>query len=254
MKHVIFILSFSLTCCTVFSQQAGVDKTDKDIRKFNKFLGQDKATALDQAVESLDNFLTVNYPDQKTQKERTRAFLQQLSTSLAPDSNWTFDTETNKVILRKLETSGMRQEIKLYGYEEYTPKYFIDNLNLQGREDSITELGELTVELEEELIPVSREDSAEQAKREAEMQSRLDSSLWFNTMGQFLYGLAKYAPNDTLVQEYTEARQAAGNISVNIIIDAYLNQYIDYDNPFFKRMVVADLYMDLMKWDIDRKK
>ena len=245
-------------------QTTSVDLSDNEsgLQEFNNFLGTEKSNALDQMVKSFDNFLQINYPDKKTQGKRTRAFLEQLATNYSPDTNWTFDTEKNIEILRQLEVSGMRREIWLYGYEDFEPKYNIHSLFVDNEDDTIAEYGILDIDLEEEeLIPLTKRDSAQQSefeerirKREEELQQKRDSALWLNMWGQFLYGLAKYS-KDTIITDYVEAQLAAGHISISIIIDGFLNYYTnkDYEKPLTKRVMVANLYGHLMRLDIERK-
>lgn len=176
-----------------------------NLKGFNEYLGKDKADALDQAVESFDDFLSTNYPDKETPKDRTRAFLKDLERTYGwADSNWIFKTGENKEILEKLETSGMRREIEEYGYEK-------------------------------------------------EYRNPYDSTLNFNMWGQYITGLDKYA-QDSIIQGYVSDKLVAGNINMVLVVRAFLNPDIDYDNPFIKRIIVVEMYRDLMRWDIKRAK
>jgi hypothetical protein len=259
MKHIIIILSILTLCCCRTTNDNNIDYK---LEQFNEFLGQEKANALDQAVKSFEDFLIVNYSDQNTRDKRIRSFLKQLSINPAPDSSWVFDTQRNKAIIQMLETSGMRREILLYGYENYTPQYLINEFQLGENKDSIELFDVITIAIDEsEFIPIIDVDSTERARiekrsreTEREMQNLRDSALWHNPFGQFLYGLNKYGYEDTLVNAYTQAREALVFISFVYIVDALLNPKIEYYNPFITRIIVADIYLELMQWDIERKK
>ena len=237
-------------------QTTSLDTNDNNFKGFNDFLGQEKANALDQVVNSFDTFLATNFPDKETQGERTLAFLQKLSITFTPDTSWIFDTKKNIKIIKKLESSGIRKEILLYEYEDYIQKYFISNLYLKKGEDSMTEALMVEEEIIEEIvlnIGLDTTGEAERRRRDKEMEEKYDSALWFNVFGQFLYGLARFTQKDSLIQGYVQDRICMGRGPFWFLIPSYMESEIDYDSPFIKRMLVADLYIELLQWDIERK-
>jgi hypothetical protein len=143
----------------------------------------------------------------------------------------------------------MRQEIRLYGYEDYD--YGLDSSNY------------LTVEIEEEeIIPIAGQDSTELAEQELRRQeimekqkNRLDSSLWFNIYGKYLQGLKTVQDRDRRIQNYIEAVETSGGTTISIAIDGALKGYDpkDYEDPFIKRILFAEIFWHIIQWDIRRK-
>jgi hypothetical protein len=249
LNHIIAIGLLAISCSTLSQEK------NKDLKEFNDFLGQEKANALNSAVESFDQFLMTNFPDNEA--ERTEAFLEYVQENFEPKSTWSLPTKRNKKIISEFESSGLRQEIWVYGYEEYEPQYDIYELLPPEQPDTsdIQNLGELDLDelFEEDIIPISNIDSAEIARREKELEERIKNSLHFNNYGQYLYALAKFNLSDTTVQEYVDAKVVAGNISPVLIASGLLSQNIDFKDSFIKRILVTEFYYWIMKWDIERK-
>ena len=249
LNYIIVIGLLAISCSTPSQEK------NNNLKEFNEFLGQVKADALNSAVESFDQFLKTNFPDNES--ERTEAFLEYMQENLEPNSTWNLPTKINKKIISEFESSGLRKEIWIYGYEEYEPQYDIyEVFPLEETDTSdIQNLGELDLDvlIEEEIIPISNIDSAEIARREKEMEERMRNSLHFNNNGQFLYGLAKFNLSDTTIQGYIDAKIVAGDISPVLIASGLLSQNIDFEEPFIKRILVTEFYYWIMKWDIERK-
>lgn len=238
---------------------------NKNLNNFNQYLGTTKSSVLDQAVFSLESFLLVNYPKTKKDK-RVHSFLKDLAlaSNTGPDTNWVFNTKINKELVVDFESSGMRKEIAIYGYENYENNFLIDSLYFEedkSNNENVVE-GEMVLEelIKEDSIYNYGRDTTGDAEfyRISEEQNklliaRMDSNLSFNVYGQFLYALAKHTENDVAIQNYVEARREAGDLSPSLLFNAYLEQDFDYNSPFFKRILVADVYLDLIKWDINRK-
>lgn len=68
---IITCIGFLLICCSTAEQ----DKRENDIESLNTFLGAEKANALNDAVESFEQFLQINYPYLDNQNARVKAFL-----------------------------------------------------------------------------------------------------------------------------------------------------------------------------------
>jgi len=243
MKLITYILTIIFLVGFIQAQRC-----KNDLKGFNNFLGHEKASALNDCINSFDNFINNNYVDYKNTNKRIRTFLEQLSNSYIPDSTWILETEENKKILNRFEKSGMRKEIWLYGYEDYEIEYISENNNTDTQKV-------VNFEIEEEIIPVTRQvDTIDYEKLVKELKSQHDSSLWSNIMGQFLYGLSKYAPHDPDIQSYVEAKQMAGNIASELVVNAFLKEIKNYNEPFIKRIIFVEFYYNIMKWDIERKK
>jgi hypothetical protein len=84
------------------------------------------------------------------------------------------------------------------------------------------------------------------------MKLRYENSLHFNTYGQFLYGLAKYAPTDSFIIGYVDAKLLVGNISPSMLSDGLMKLNPDLQESFLKRIIVVEFYYQIMKWDIER--
>lgn len=249
MKNTIYILIFLLlgflTNCQKYPKN--------DIANFNEFLGNEKAIALNEAIKSFDRFLGTNFPNQVNQSDRTKEFLKQFINSNIPDSSWIFTTKRNKKILEQLESSGLRKEIWIYGKENYAEKYNVYDLIYPFKNDSSQSLVELEI-IENEIIPIPRPatDSTDLARIENELDEQYNHLPVINEKGEFLYGLAKFANNDSIVHEYVEVKLVAGDISPGIVASAFLSQIEDFENPFIKRMIFVELYYWMMKWDIEK--
>jgi hypothetical protein len=121
------------------------------------------------------------------------------------------------------------------------------------KNDSSKSLGELEI-IEDEIIPIPRPatDSTELARIEKELDEQYNNLLLTNEKGEFLYGLAKFANNDSNVHEYVEVKLIAGDISPSLVAFAFLSQIKDFENPFIKRMIFVELYYWMMKWNIEK--
>ena len=250
-NYVIIIGLLSISCST-WSQEK-----NNYLKDFDDFLGQDKATALNSAVESFEQFLKTNYPDLDNQSKRTRAFLEYHQNNFEPDATWNLPTKRNQKIISDFEESGLRKEIWIYGYEEYEPKYDIYEILHPEEQDTsiIQDPGDFDLydPYDEEILPLSNIESAEIARHEKEMKDRIRNSLHFNSYGQYLYALTKYTLNDTTIQHYVEVKVLVGNTPSGVIASGLLSQGIDYDNPFIKRILIAEFYYWIMKWDTERQ-
>jgi hypothetical protein len=247
LNNIIAIGLFAISCSTLNQEK------NNNLKEFNNFLGQDKANVLNSAVESFDQFLKTNFPGDES--KRTEAFLEHLQENFEPDSTWNLPTKRNKKIISEFESAGLRKEVWTYGYEEYQPHYDIYEILTPEVQDTSTQvIGELDLDLiEEEIIPISNIDSVEIERHQKEMDERIRNSLHFNSYGQYLYALAKYNLSDTTIQGYVEAKLAARNIDPSLIASGLLSQEIDFEDPFIKRILVADFYYWIMNWDIERK-
>ncbi len=249
-KTFILLIALLLFESLVFGQQ----RSKNDIQAFNSFLGKEKAKALNAAVASFDQFLLKNYGNLNSCSSRTKAFLEQIDNLNEPDSLWTFETEKNIKIIETFETSGLRKDIWLYENEEYESKYNIHEFLKPEAQDSIpiTNLGELDIDLiEAEIIPITEIDSAAIARFDKEMEERNKNLLLSNARGKFFYGLAKFNSSDSLILDYVEA--TGFNISPAVIAGGFLDQDINFEEPFIKRIVAVEFYFWIMKWDIARK-
>ena len=218
MRHLIYIFLL-----TIFSscQESDHQIIEPELKEFNNHLGHDKAAVLNKAVNSFENFLKNNFPDQDEQQERLLRFLQLISNDEWPNPNWKLQTEANKEILEEFETSGLRKEFRLYGYEEDPNR------------------------IEEEIIPITHSGKPNN-------EPSIDSVGYFRALGLFRISLAESSTKDSLIMKYVGARRI-GNLPYENLAEGLLANNISYSNPIHKRIMIIDFYYDLMKWDVERK-
>lgn len=228
-----------------------------NLDEFNKFLGQEKSLAFNNLVESFDSFIKSNYPDNDNHSDKIRMFLKKFSNEFLLDSLWVFQTSTNQEIFELIESSGLRREIWVYQYEDYEPNYNIFELISENKPDSTydTVVSVMDYPMTDEILTTqTTEDSIKFAERDKELYEKYSKQLTFNIYGQYLYGLAKYNPTNDFIQEYVKVKIAAGDIAYEIMSNVLLDGVENYDEPFIKRMIATEIYYDLIKWDIQRKK
>lgn len=218
MRSLIYI--FLLTI--ISSCQGSDDQTiEPTLKEFNNHLGQDKAAPLKKAADSFDKFLKTNFPDQTDQQQRALRFIQLISKNEWPNQDWDLPTEMNKKILEEFETSGLRKEFRLYGYEK-------------GSND-----------MEDEVISIIQ-------GGDVNAQKTIDSSGYFRVFGLFRTSLAELSKADSLTLHYVEARDM-GNLPYENLAKGLLANNFHYSDPIHKRIMIIDFYYDLMKWDVERK-
>lgn len=247
---------------TVLAQFGFAQTVKNDLDGFENFLGEEKSNSLNALVKSFDKFLRLNYPEVEAGNARIHKYLldYEKGNRYYPDSlpKWKFDYKDISSTLKQLQTSGMRKEIFIYGYEELDNSYSLDGFFTDPFADTnATDLGSLIIEdLEEELISFWPDDmdSTEWQRRIEESERRSDSLLFTNIRGQFLYGLAKFSLKDTTVQSLLEAVNIIGGLPEITMVDKRRGQQTNYDEPFFKRLIVADTYYLIINAENEKKK
>ncbi|MFN2430250.1 MAG: hypothetical protein ABR574_09555 [Cryomorphaceae bacterium] len=186
----------------------GQDTTDVELERFNKFLGLERAAALSEAVDSFDRFLLTNYPEFDNSRDRSRAFLKQIAQHNKPNESWILETERNAKIIESFESTGLRKEIWVYGYEAYESEHDFSKVLPPVVPDTpeIHELGELDIDLvEDETVPIGKVDTAEIARRAQQREEARLNSLSTNYEGDYLYALLRYAPQDSFAYDFAAA-------------------------------------------------
>ena len=77
------------------------------------------------------------------------------------------------------------------------------------------------------------------------MKWQQENALRFNAYGQFMYALSK-ASRQNYIQDYVNAKQEEQNIATSIIADYFLINNIDYEDPLFSYIVIAEFYFPLI--------
>lgn len=252
-RTLFFILTLHISILSL-----GQDTTEVELEKFNEFIGSERARVLSDAVDSFDLFLLSNYPEFDNSRDRSRAFLKQFEQHGEPKESWILETEQNAKIIESFESTGLRKEIWVYGYEDYESKHdFSKVLPTPPPVDTsqIQDLGKLDIDLiEEEIVPTNEYDSIEVARIEKEWEEKRLNSLSINTQGDFLYALLKYAPKGSFVNSAAIAEYHEGNISPGVVASGFLLNKVNYDDPFVKRLLVTEFYFGIMNWDERREK
>jgi hypothetical protein len=247
MKISIYIITIVLFFSFSLNAQ---ENNENRIKSFNNFLGKEKSEAMNDAIQSFDRFLELNYKKEKKNSKRIVLFLKELLPQAKFNSTKIFSTSENKKILQKWEKSGLRKEIWLYmnEIEKYSPNKSNNILELYPyqKPDSIytLDLTEL-LPLEEELTIINT-DSIEFTKSEKTIEEKTNY-LTTNIFGDYLYGLNKFTDKNSLIQKYVETRVKAGDITPFIFIPNLLEKNTDFNNPFIKRMILVEFYFKIMK-------
>jgi hypothetical protein len=242
MRRIFIIATILQFVSFSFSAQ---DSGRIELEQFNEFIGESRAVVLQEAVDSFDRFLIVNYPELENQSLRTKAFLEEFVNPNSKTKKWTFDESEIMQLKEAFEKSGLRKEILLFGYENYeSNKDFSKVLPPDSSRDTkeIKDLGELELDLiEEEIIPIRNVDRKEEAR--IEQEERVENSLRPNYKGDYVYALLKSSPKDSFVYEYSQAFILTGNkISLGVLANGFLYSDPDYDHPLVKRLLVTDFY------------
>lgn len=250
MKNItLTILTFILSSAILFGQKS-------DLTGFESFLGKEKTAALNELNRSFESFLKTNFPKIDNENNRIYKFLEGYKNWSVLEKEWIIDYANAKETLEQVEKSGLRIEFWKYGYETYKPEYQIDSSILLQEDTSNLDtlsLEELYLDnIEEEIIPITNGDY--DPELEEKLQRQRDSSQFFNHEGQFIYGLAKYGTNDSLVAGYVDAKYAAGDISPSLIVGGLTIDNLDLSKPLRKRIILMEFYYHFLKWNLENKK
>ncbi len=82
---------------------------------------------------------------------------------------------------------------------------------------------------------------------------RYETELINNLTGKYIEAL-KTTNGDSLVSDYLDAVFAAGDLNPPIVASGLLENGFDYDNPIHQRIMAAEIYFKLIKWDLERKR
>jgi len=242
MRRLLFILSI----LQFLSHPLFAQSDEKQLDKFNRLIGDKRAIVLQAAVDSFDQFLMSNYPESTNQAERVTSFLEQIAKHNSSAKTWVFDREMNAEIIESFESTGLRREIWLYGYETYKPKNdFSKVLPPPAAEETREEkdFGELSLDLiEEEIIPTENTDQVVQSRLGKKQEERIQNSLNPNGEGDYIFALLKYSPKESFVYEYAQILREENRIAPAIIANGFLYGAPDYEDSFVKRLLVTEFY------------
>ena len=224
-------------------------KDKMDLIRYNHYLGDQKANALSKGVAYFDDFLHTNYPNLPNQGLRTQAFLNTLKRQLVADgkdSIWVFDSIRNQEILNLLETSGMRQEVRRYGYE-------IDPNSWSNRISISMEIeGELKLKGIDSTPKPFYNERIKQIERES--AHRIENNLWKYPKGKYLQGLKRIQTRDERLKEYIETVELMLGPSLIASVSGALEGYqpSEYEDPFVKRIIFVEIFWVFMNIEKNR--
>lgn len=237
---------FVLTSCQVHNED-----------NFDRFIGQEKVQVIKQANSHFNDFLKRNFEGQ-TNLERTILFLTYLDTTSDFKPTWTLNLKSAKKIIYAYESSSLRNDFELYGYEEYDSIFAYDIDQDSSFISDTLPFGTLEIELEEEeFIPVAGSDTvgmkARLAEIERERQKRWDSTMHYNRFGRYQFGLKKYFQSDSFVCSYLKGMDAiGGNISPAILAGG-LKKELEFRQELTegtRLIILFELYLPYLRKEI----
>lgn len=266
-KLALFLLTIVLISCSSEDQHS----ENNGINTFNETLGIEKSRALDEAVDSFEDFLKVNFPNQKTYSERAFSFLLELDSACnnhgavySLDWSWTFDLKNSRRVVGLFENSGLRREIWLFGYEEYSPNNDLSELlDTNTFYSSPDTFSPATIQSDSELMEEAEYFSkmegynydtlleSMKAKRE-----RRRNSLYTNEHGDFIYALMRHSEDSSYAKNFAE-NQVQMAVSPCVLVPSLIHfnrTKVDLSDPFIKRIVAVELYYPIIYNDMLNKK
>ena len=257
-------LAFFFFLTIVFAGCSSEDKPleKNGLRAFNEALGIEKSKALDKAVESFEDFLKVNFPNQQTYADQAFSFLLELDSacnegaSFYLDSSWTLNSENDKRLVALFENSGLRREIWLFGYEGYYPKHDLsDILDTNIIYLPLDSFSPATIRSDSELMEEARYFSKMEGynydtllKSIKFKRERRKNSLYTNEYGDFIYGLLIHSKDSSYAKSIAEA-YFKYDISPCVLIPSLIEfnkTKVDLTDPLIKRILTVELYYPII--------
>ncbi|MFC2138129.1 hypothetical protein ACFLTE_08150 [Bacteroidota bacterium] len=206
--------------------------------KFYFVLGNEKAQAFKNMINSFDEFLKLNFKNEVTQGQRIMKFIYVLNMNGCKlDTSWIFNLQKDKEAQERFEKSGMRKEIWIKINENYS--------DFSDQEKDLL-LTVYTADFKEKVIPLVKSDSG--IILDNNSRKTYEDYFHFNSKGLFLKGLAAIQDQDTLIRDYVEAKNIAGDTSVLLLLGG-LNQFDEktLEKPYIKMIIVAEIYINLLE-------
>lgn len=220
MKHFLLIcLSFLLlTSCSYFKKEL----VDSRITKFERFLGKEKAYALNEKVEDFENFLSINFPQLST-PDAYKKYLEIIRDNEYENIEWEIDSSKKERIISLIKSSGLDKEIwKIREYIVLSSDQQVSFDSTQG------------VFKNNYLISLDSSNSYKDGKANLKL---------FNIFGKYLQGLKLIQKSDSVLEFYVSIKEIAGHISRPLLADDLLYNKADFKDYFIKRIVVVEFYI-----------
>ena len=217
MRNLTIILLF----ISLFACNQTTEKSDSQIEKFEKILGEQETIYLNEIVADFDNYLSSKYPDQKS---KFKSYLTDIS-ELKIKKYWEIDSA-------KLE---QYRESNLFG--EYDTVY-PDSVWYDGLSFSIKYPDD---EFIEEMVPIKRK--GKNLNVDSTITSLKNEPRFILTEQSKLFiALDSINQSDSLIITYFDAKEAAGNLSPSILAGG-IGYYLNDNNEYFaKRILIMEMY------------
>ncbi len=218
MKYIITLVITIL----IFSCNENKKIENELMDKFENILGESETKYLNEIVSDFDSYLKTKYKDTNSDSE-LKQYLKDLSESKYPDF-WKID----KMKLDKYLKSNLFAK-----YDSIYPDsvWFKDNeINIRFNELGITE----------SIIPIKRK------KQELNVDSLISSIKKTPKLNEFepsyfQIALESIMEKDTLILNYIDAKQTAGNISLRLIASGLLYNLSPEKEYFAKRIMLMEM-------------
>lgn len=204
------------------------------LQNFNEAMGKEQAEAYNAIVESFEEFLALNFPNQKTLSLRNQAFLNFYENqNIDSLPHWILPDHPEEVRLL-FDMHNLRKEFRLWPNEKYKADHY-----------SNAQLGDDILDNEsfDEIIniPIIGRDG-----NEIQNPIPQDSSTHFNKAGKYIFALNKCPDQDSLVETYLDIKMTVGDISPNLMARGLKKYASNYEDPILLRIEVAEFYYWLL--------
>ncbi len=110
-------------------------------------------------------------------------------------------------------------------------------------------IGSLNI-FDEEIIPIWLPDSIDKEKFKEQLKEEERNRLYYNSYGQFLYGIYKYNYEDSVITGYVDVKLSVGNICSSLIANGLLHNLEpkELEDPFIQRIIVTEFYFHMMNY------
>jgi hypothetical protein len=217
MRNLTIILMF----ISLFACNQTTEKSDSQIEKFEKILGEKETIYLNEIVSDFDNYLSSKYPDQKS---KFKSYLVDIYESRVKEY-WKIDSA-------KLEKY---RESSLFGkYDTVYP----DSVWYNGLSFSIKYPD---YEFIEEIIPLKRK--GENLNLDSTITSlKKEPRFILTEQSKFFIALDSINQSDSLIITYFDAKETVGYLILSELAGG-LKYYLNDDNEYFaKRIFIMDMY------------
>jgi hypothetical protein len=250
------IMKFYLTILILFFSQPTIgQKVEREI--FDETLGSKKAQTYSMLEGSFEQFMNLNYPNEKSLSEKMKSYLLDIQDQ---NFNWTFDSNLSSITLKQLDISGLRKDIMLYKNETYEEKYpFEDYLKETNSSKEESEEFEMNEDFEDiiEVPPTSRKEEKRLRKEALKRLKILDKLPQPNKHGLFYFALAKAQKDNEDIIAYIsgitkyEIRPSPSSIAYGFIENLSEEEFIKWEN---KLLVIVEIYLSSLIYNDIMKK